>query len=207
MPPTYTVRAQVVDIRTDSPRPADCFLVDTNVLAWAHYPASALSYHGSLLPQATDYVPYLGLVRASGAVRYRTGLSLAEMAHLVEQKELEIYGAAVATLTTKEYRHNQPAERARVVGEVQRAWAAIKSNTELIPLTIDDPTTDSALSRFASDAVDSHDLFLLEAMASAGVTQILTDDGDFCTVAGIEVFTANPRVLAAARSQGRLLVR
>jgi hypothetical protein len=37
MPPTYTVRAQVVDIRRDTPRPTDRLFVDTNVWAWAYY--------------------------------------------------------------------------------------------------------------------------------------------------------------------------
>jgi hypothetical protein len=42
--------------------------------------------------------------------------------------------------------------------------------------------------------------------SAAGVTQILTDDGDFCTVPGA-FFTANQRALAAARTQGRLITR
>jgi hypothetical protein len=44
-------------------------------------------------------------------------------------------------------------------------------------------------------------------MRAAGVAQILSDDGDFCGVAGVELFTANPHVLAAARAQGRLAAR
>jgi len=207
MPPTYTVRAQVVDIRTDMPRASDRFLVDTNVWAWEHYPTSTLSPTGMPLPQVTEYSPYLARMRTAGTVRCRLGLSLAELAHLVEQKELEIYSAAVAPLTTKEYRHNLPTERARVEREVQRAWDRIKADSSPLTLTIDDPTTDAALSRFAAEPVDGYDLFLLVAMAAAGVTQLLSDDGDFCAVADIDVFTANPRVLAAARTQGQLVVR
>jgi hypothetical protein len=39
------------------------------------------------------------------------------------------------------------------------------------------------------------------------VTQLISDDGDFGCVAGLTLFTANARVLTAARSQGRLLTR
>ena len=63
------------------------------------------------------------------------------------------------------------------------------------------------LLRFATQPVDGFDLFLLEGMSRAGITQVLTDDGDYSTVPGLEVFTANPRVLAAARSASLLLVR
>src|SRR5262249_43167419 len=121
--------------------------------------------------------------------------------------ERDAYTSAVASVTAKEYRHNLPSERARVVREVQHAWTEVKLQSRLLPLVIDDVTSDAALSRFATQPVDGFDLFLLAAMATAAITQVWTDDGDYCTVPGLEVFTANPRVLAAARSAGLLLVR
>jgi hypothetical protein len=42
---------------------------------------------------------------------------------------------------------------------------------------------------------------MVENMAKAGVVQVLTDDGDFCTVPGIHVFTANQSVISAAFTQ------
>jgi hypothetical protein len=44
-------------------------------------------------------------------------------------------------------------------------------------------------------------------MKNHGVVQVITDDGDFATVPGIQVFTANRNVISAARSQGKLLIR
>lgn len=207
MPPVYRIRARVIDIHSDTPRPTDALLVDTNVWYWHVYPgAGALS--GSATPvQMTVYGDYLQDGIANGAIVYRTGLCLAELAHLIEQKERDAYASAVAPITTKEYRHNLPAERARVVREVQNAWAKIKAQSHPLPLVIDDPTTDAALLRFATQAVDGFDLFLLESMAAAGITQVLTDDGDYGTVPGLEVFTANPRLIAAARTAGLLLLR
>ena len=155
----------------------------------------------------TVYRDYLQDCIASGVMVYRTGLCLAELAHLIEQNERDAYASAVAPITTKEYRHNLPAERARVVREVQKAWAEVRRLSQPLSLVIDDPTTDAALVRFATQAVDGFDLFLLEGMSRAGTTQVLTDDGDYGTVPGLEVFTANPRVVAAARSAGLLLNR
>lgn len=207
MPPIYTIRARIIDIRTDVPRPTDALLVDTNVWYWHAY-ASAGATPGSATPaQMTVYRDYLQDCAAKGAIVYHTGLSLAELAHLIEQNERDIYAGAVASVTTKEYRHNLPSERTRVVREVQNAWARLKLDSQPLPLVIDDPTTDAALVRFASQPVDGFDLFLLEGMSAAGVKQVLTDDGDYGTVPGLEVFTANPRVIAAARSAGLLLLR
>jgi hypothetical protein len=212
MPPQYTVRAQVIDVRTDSPRPTDVFLVDTNVWYWRAY-SSAGAMPGSATPgsatptQMGPYSAYLQECIATGAIVYRTGLCLAELAHLIEQNERDIYSGAVAPVAAKEYRHNLPSERARVVAEVQKAWATVKGQSQPLSLTIDDSTTDAALARFATQPIDGFDLFLLEGMTAAGLTQILTDDGDFCTVGSLQVFTTNPRVLAAARAAHLLLVR
>jgi hypothetical protein len=63
------------------------------------------------------------------------------------------------------------------------------------------------LARFQTDKVDGYDLFILEAMKNHGVVQVITDDGDFATVSGIQVFTANRNVINSARAQGRLLAR
>ena len=44
-------------------------------------------------------------------------------------------------------------------------------------------------------------------MDKAGVVQVITDDGDYVTVPGIKVFTANHNVIRAARNQGKLITR
>jgi hypothetical protein len=207
MPPAYTVRAEVVDIHTDAPQPADALLVDTNVWFWHAYPdVSAIAGAGTL-SQMTAYTRYLRDSASAGATLHHAGLSLAELAHLIEQHERDVYAGAVAPITAKEYRHNVPAERARITRVVQQAWSLVEADSVPLPLVIDRPTTSAALVRFATQPVDGYDLFHLEAMSAAGITQLLSDDGDFCTVSGIQLFTANSRVVAAARSAGLLVVR
>jgi hypothetical protein len=49
MPPVYNVRARVIDIRTDRPRPTDALLVDTNGWYWHAY-AGAGALPGSATP-------------------------------------------------------------------------------------------------------------------------------------------------------------
>ena len=44
-------------------------------------------------------------------------------------------------------------------------------------------------------------------MSREGMIQVITDDGDFATVPGIQVFTANRNVIQTAQTQGRLLNR
>jgi hypothetical protein len=189
------------------PRPTDALLIDTNVWYWRVYPGAG-AMPGSATPaQMITYSAYLRDCLATGGAIYRTGLCLAELAHLIERNERDVYSQGVAPIATKDYRHNLPTERARIVRELQKAWAEVKRLSQPLPLVIDDATTDAALLRFAAQPVDGFDLFLLEGLFAAGLSQILTDDGDYCTVPGLEVFTANQRVVTAARAAGLLMSR
>ncbi len=76
-----------------------------------------------------------------------------------------------------------------------------------IEALINETSTDSALTNFKSYSLDGYDLFILEAMKSSGVKQIITDDGDYATVDGLQVYTCNKNVLNLAQRQGKLVVR
>jgi predicted nucleic acid-binding protein len=200
----YAISADVVDIGADTPKAADAFLVDTNVWFWMTYPTASQS---AIPYQLTSYPSYVNNALESKAKIFRTGLSLAELCHRIERTEHDIYRSCVTAIELKEYRHNLSAERSRIVSEVQAAWGQIKSLAEPLSLAVDEPTTDAALARFQKANVDGYDLFILETMKSNGVLQVITDDGDFTTVSGIQVFTANRNVISSARAQGRLLTR
>lgn len=199
----YNTQAEVVDITVDTPKPEDVFLVDTNVWYWMTYP-NATSFVPS---QLSDYPGYLNKALGVNSKIQHSGLSLAELAHIIEQTEREIYERAVGSVKPKEYRHNLSGERSRVISEINAAWLQITSLADPLVVTIDDPTTNAALARLQTEKVDGYDLFILETMKKNGIVQIITDDGDFATVPGIQVFTANRKVINSARIQRKLLTR
>ncbi|MEG5058310.1 hypothetical protein QUB60_10170 [Microcoleus sp. A2-C5] len=201
MAPQYTVKAEVVDIGSDIPQKDDIFLVDTNVWYWLTYTQASTSARSY---QINDYPAYLTkIISAQGLLLY-CGLSLAELAHNIEQAERAIFST---TLNTKEYRHNEQTERDNVVAEVVAAWGQVTSIAVSTDVTIDETTTNASLTRFQTQLLDGYDLLFLEAMDKAGVVQVITDDGDYVTVPGIKVFTANRNVIMAARNQGKLITR
>lgn len=200
----YNVQAEVIDLGKDTPKDTDIFLVDSNVWFWLAYPNAGNS---GITYQLSDYPNYVNRALAAGAKILRSGLSLAELSHLIEKTEREIYAKAICPISTKEYRHNQPSERTRIASEVRAAWGSVKSLATPLAETMDDPTTNAALLRFQTQPLDGYDLFLIYAMERNGVTQIITDDGDYCTVPGIQVYTSNHSVLKTATTQGKLLVR
>ncbi|HAX78107.1 MAG TPA: hypothetical protein DCY88_20385 [Cyanobacteria bacterium UBA11372] len=197
----YAVQAEVVDIRSDQPKKDDIFLVDTNVWYWLTYTkasTSAISY------QITDYSTYLAKALAAQSLLLYCGLSLAELAYNIEQTEKRLF---CSSLKAKEYRHNYPGERANVIAEIQAAWSQVTSIAVSTDITVDEATTNACLNRFQTQLLDGYDLLILEAMDKAGIVQAITDDGDYVTVPGIRVFTANRNVLIAAGNQSKLLTR
>lgn len=215
MPVNYTIQADVIDIRTDVPKDTDAFLVDSNVWFWMTYTRASQGRRQPRSYQINAYPSYVNSALANGAKIYWSGLSLAELSHQIEKNERELYGAQqaqsigakTAIFKTKEYRHNFPVERANAPLEVRAAWGQVRTMADPLDVTIDEQTTDAAVNRYQSEAVDGYDLFFLEAMVEHSVVQIITDDGDFSTVPGICVFTANRSVIDAANAQGHLVVR
>lgn len=196
------VAADVIDIRSDIPKRTDSLLVDTNVWFWLTFPKG-----GGMPHQVNNYPKWVSKARRAGATLKRCGLTMAELAHLIESAEREIFKQANPTITTKEYRHNFAAERTNVVTEIKAAWGQAKTIASMVDLVVDEPTTDAAVNRCQSQLLDGYDLLMLEGMAKAGIAQVLTDDADYATVPGIQVFTANRNVVDAAKTSGKLLTR
>ncbi|MBI4681826.1 MAG: hypothetical protein HY757_01825 [Nitrospirae bacterium] len=209
MPVQYTIRAEVIDLRNDTPQQADLFLVDSNVWYWTTYSRADFADTRPRTYQINDYPLYISKALSAKSALLRCGLSLAELSHLIEKTELEIFArtSGFDKKKKKEFRHNNISQRANVVTEVQTAWDQIKSMSQMLEVKIDETTTNAALSRFSTQPLDGYDLFILEAISRAGVVKVITDDGDYVSVPGIQVFTAHPRVITAAQSQGKLVSR
>ncbi len=206
----YVVQAQVVDLRTDTPKRTDRFFVDTNVWFWTVYSSARISPTPPRSYQVRDYPAYLQKALTVGAALKWSGLSLSELAHRIEETEYAIFTAPPAPpISKKEFRHNLPAERQRVMQEVEAAWQGVEAMGKHLdkPVTIDAATTAKALQELKARALDGYDVFSLHAALAAGVNSVVTDDGDFCVVPGITLFTANRTVVTVAQSQGKLTVR
>lgn len=202
------VQAEVVDIRSDAVRPGDAFLVDTNVWWWMTYTkASHVDVkHRPTIDQITHYPAYIGSALHVGARLTMCGLSFAELAHIIENAELDIYNKTNPHVSRKGFRH-LPSERGLVVAEIQAAWGQVKSLASLVSVMVDEIATAGAVQRCCTDPLDGYDLFILHAALTAGIVQIITDDKDFTAVPGIKVFTANHSAITEATSQGKMLAR
>ena len=208
----YQVRAQVVDLRTDQPLATDRFYVDTNVWFWVAYPNVQFGAGQSQAQRVSGYTNYLQAALLAKGQLHWCGLSLAELAHLIEKAEFEAYlgsGSTPIFSSAKEYRHGHQVERARVVQTIEIAWQSVEALAQPLPgpTTVDKSAVDAALRALAKVALGGYDLFALRTLHETKVLEVISDDGDFCIVPGITLFTTNKNVILAAQAQGKILKR
>jgi hypothetical protein len=199
-----TVRAEIIDIARYRPAAGEAFLVDTNVWWWAAYAfAPELPNEKKPKPyQLSAYPDFLKRAKVAGALLHWSPLTWPELAHHIERTEFEMakyYGSPDAQ-NAKTYRHNDANERARVVQTIADSWGEIEAlGTPLADVVLSPSSISEAVVLQNEAALDGYDLFLALALKRSNIAGILTDDGDFATVPGIRVFTANRNVLGAKK--------
>jgi predicted nucleic acid-binding protein len=201
-----TIQADIIDIKSDTPKPGDIFFVDTNVWIWQTYSNASLRAKPY---QIQNYPNYLAKALSVGATLTYSGLTLAEITHTIENSEYKIFKKSHSSVYLKEYRHNYSLERTNVVSEIQSAWSQVSAIAIPVDLAINDEITNAALTRLQTQAVDGYDLLLLETISRAGAEQvrIITDDKDYAVVPNIQVFTSGNSLIQQAQAQGKLLLR
>ena len=203
----YDIKADIVDIRFDKPKHQDSFFVDTNVWYWLTYSQASVTAKSS---QVREYPNYFKKIRSANSRLLRCDLSLAELAHIIENTEYEIFCDAnkknPVKYPKKEFRHSSASGRNDVTQEIESAWIQVQQFSSSIPLTIDDAAATTFITDLKANELDGYDFFYLDLVRKNHL-QILTDDGDFATVPGITVFTANLAVIDAARASGKPTMR
>jgi hypothetical protein len=202
-----SLRATVVSILADTPRPSDIFLLDTNVLYWTCY-AKALDLASARgqRRKALVYSDYVNKALLAESAFQMSIVSLTELAHVIERDECAIFNQQRDTdFKLKDYRH-ESGERPGVVEQIQVAWTLAEGITDRRTLPT---TTDVGVLRttLATAAVDGYDLLIYHAALSAGIHQILTDDVDYGEFPDVQIFTANQRLIDLAQAQSRLVTR
>ncbi|MGK3227736.1 PIN domain-containing protein [Enterobacter soli] len=197
-----TILSNVYDIGNYTPGANDNFLVDTNIWYWMTYSKGIPSDRQYL----HTYNSFINLALANDAKLFHSGLSLAELSHIIEGTERKIHESTIKTrIQTKEFRHNYAKERLAAMKEVEASWLQVKTLAQQIDLNICDATTDNCLTQMPTNTLDGYDLMIHECMKNHNIVNIITDDADYTSVPGINVFTYNKNVIAAARTQKRIL--
>lgn len=139
----------------------------------------------------------------------RCELIFSEIAHVIEMSEYDIFCEGFEEKPSlKEFRHNFSDERKIVIEEIEIAWETVCNSSESFAITMDEQSSKHTFEDLKKYCLDCYDIvYLREIKKTMDVPQIITDDGDFATVSGITVFTANNTIIRAAKDAEKLIVR
>jgi hypothetical protein len=201
------ISAAVIEISKDTPKQSDTFFVDTQVWHWLTY----CQHLGrkTLPSRVQEYINYINKIGAEKATLRRCGLSLAELANVIEKDEREVFNELQrkcnrTLVDEKEYRHDYPDERQKVQKSIRISWEAVKRYSSPTSVALSERLTNNVLNLLCSCSIGSYDSLLTESMRVSRIVQIITDDKDFATIPGIQVFTNNREVIKEADNQNML---
>lgn len=202
-PPEQKIIAEIIDAKSDKPQKSDKILLDTNV--WIELEYGRGNFGGNA--KTSSYANFVKNARQAKAELYVSVFTWAEIVHLIEKTECQLYSRSSRTdISIKEFRQFDT-ERQKVSRYVTTAWNGILTKASILGLNVNDVTIKESHRLFVSTALDSYDILIYQSMLAGSLTQILTDDRDFAGVPGITIFTANNRVLTLAEQQGKLVNR
>lgn len=85
------IQADIIDIQNDTPQKEDIFIVDTNVWFWLAYRNAASTVKSEESYKLTNYSNYIRQAIINEATLTYSGLTLAELAHIIEKSEYITY--------------------------------------------------------------------------------------------------------------------
>jgi predicted nucleic acid-binding protein len=197
-----TILSNVFDITLYTPSDKDKFVVDTNVWYWLTYSKGVPNNRQYLY----NYISFINTALTNGSQLFHSGLSLSELAHIIEGTERKIHEQVTnKKIATKEFRQIYSKERNIATKEIEASWLQVESIANQIEINICDTVTTNCVTKMASTTLDGYDLMIHESMVNSGILNIITDDADFTSVDGINVFTSNKNVIQAASTQKKLI--
>lgn len=190
--------AQIIDLASYKPIKGERYFIDTNVWFWATYVPSKQT----ALPQQpqqyqlTDYPEFLERAISNGAQLCHCPLTLAELANVIENTELDFYRQAIGNerFEKKEFRREKN-ERQDVLKEINVAWKTINSMSKCIDIKLDSHFVDKGSQILNEGTVDPFDAFFIQIMRNNNIDYIVTDDQDFCTINKQIIITSNRKSL------------
>jgi hypothetical protein len=219
------VQARVVDIRDPkSPTPAR-LVADANVLFWVFYPNfAALQYAGGRLPlsyRARHYRAYRARAAKARTEFFTALATLGEFAKTAEYAELEAVWLTDPSKpqpdpakpvtqfdprVCKFARYHYAVQLPKIRGDVESMAAAVRKSVALLPqFPTSEDHQNAAAQEWRPSCGDLPDAALVALARRQGVADVLCDDMDLATFAGVTVYTANRRTIDAARAAGKLL--
>lgn len=174
------------------------FALDTNILLWMHY-----SRCGTTGYQIATYPQFISDLLSENMSLITTSCNISELLYRVEKSEYDIFKLSNRNVTFKDFRKIL-LERQNVKDELETILLQLESMYTIHECNIDFSLLNSFVNDFTNHRCDNYDYSILTFLKEHNIENIISDDSDFITYPGINVFTANQRTLREAALNGSL---
>lgn len=188
--------ANVIDIKTidiGKVKTNAVFAIDTNALIWTHY-SKASNPNLKIHPyQVFEYPNFINKILSNGNKVITTNLNISEMCGVVEKNEFRIYKAlnGIKKMSIKDYR-KIATERTMYKKELDTMIMEIESayDKQIEIVKVDEKVISSFQANICTNTCDIFDYAIIEHLKCIGVNNFISDDKDFASIEGIELYTA-----------------
>lgn len=170
----------------------DIFALDTNVLYWTHYSKASdpnLRVHPY---QVTKYPNFVEKLLENGNTLVTTIFNITELIHVVENSEFKIYKAINTTRIKKKDFRNIEEERIKYKNEIETILLQINSSYagQIKVIDLKENDINNFVENITNNSCDVFDYVVIEHLKDMGINNFITDDKDFKSIDGINVYFA-----------------
>lgn len=185
-----TIDIDTVNISSIDPK--ELFALDTNILYWTHYSQASVPVLRALPYQVKKYPNFIEALLDNGNVLVTTVLNVSELSHVVENSEWRIYKAVNGVNIKKKEFRKLTKERLHYQNEMETIMLQLIETYGKQIKVIEITETDVAgyVNNIRNNACDIFDFIIISKLKGLGIVNYITDDRDFLTIDGINVYIA-----------------
>lgn len=187
----------IKDIRTYMPvNNNTVFCLDTNVLYWYCYPRYNDNLHPQRVSEIGVYYEFVDRLVRNGNPIITSIYNVSEFLNVIEKHECEIYQKLHddIVVSVKDLR-NIKQEREKLKRLMAVSTNNVFETCEIIEFEMKKSVIDKFVDNLHSHKCDVFDYVTLDYYKEHNKLNIVTDDADFMSVDGINIFTSNEQML------------
>lgn len=171
---------------------SELFALDTNVLYWIHYSKASDPSLRVLPYQVSKYPDFVSELLDNGNCLITTVLNISELIHVVENSEHKIYKAMNHSNIKKKDFRKLLSERSKYKKELETIMLQLKETYEdqIKIVDIREEYINNYINNIENNSCDIFDYLIIDKLKKEGINNFITDDKDFITIDGINLFTA-----------------
>lgn len=180
------------------------YYLDTNIWYWLTYPRVTFR-NESQKQKAIIYTSFISNLQINNSELCSTVFTYSELINIVERNEFDLVRA--------NYQHNRKnfrkdmGKRKDTVEIIANVLEQVDefSTPNKVTQIMDYIKAETLITGLNSSLLDGNDLIVGMLTKENEIINIISDDSDFGTLEGINLFTLNTEVIEAARIQGKLV--